>query len=41
MITFSDLNNPVNQGAGKIQDTNGDGIITGADVLASTSSAAG
>ena len=36
-ITFTDLNNPVNQGAGKIEDTNGDGIITGADVLASTS----
>ena len=37
VITFTDLNNPANQGAGKIEDTNGDGIITGADVLASTS----
>ncbi len=37
VITFTDLNNPVNQGAGKIEDTNGDGIISGADVLASTS----
>ena len=37
VITFTDLNNPVNQGPGKIEDTNGDGIITGADVLASTS----
>ncbi len=37
VITFTDLNSPANQGAGKIQDTNGDGIITGADVLASTS----
>ncbi len=36
-ITFNDLNNSVNQGSGKIEDTNGDGIITGADVLASTS----
>jgi subtilisin family serine protease len=37
VITFSDLNNPINQGSGKIVDTNGDGIITGGDVLASTS----
>ncbi len=37
VITFNDLNNPVNQGAGKIEDTNGDGLITGADVLAPTS----
>ena len=37
VITFTDLNNPVNQGAGKIVDTNGDGIITAADLLASTS----
>ena len=37
VITFTDLNNSVNQGPGKIEDTNGDGIITGADVLASTS----
>ncbi len=36
-ITFTDLNNPINQGLGKIEDTNGDGFITGADVLASTS----
>ena len=36
-IKFADLNNPVNQGVGKIEDTNKDGIITGADVLASTS----
>ena len=35
-ITFTDLNNSVNQGAGKIEDTNNDGIISGADVLAST-----
>jgi hypothetical protein len=35
-ITFSDLNNSVNQGSGKIVDTNHDGVITGADVLAST-----
>ena len=37
VITFTDLNNPTNQGAGKIVDTNGDGIITAADLLASTS----
>src|SRR5271157_81523 len=37
VITFSDLNNAVNQGAGKIVDTNGDGIITATDVLAATS----
>ena len=36
-VTFTDLNNLVNQGPGLIEDTNGDGIITGADVLASTS----
>ena len=29
VITFTDLNNAVNQGPGKIEDTNGDGIITG------------
>ena len=29
VITFTDLNNPVNQGSGKITDTNGVGIITG------------
>ena len=33
-ITFSDLNSTVNQGAGKIVDTDGDGVITGADVIA-------
>jgi subtilisin family serine protease len=37
VITFSDLNNAVNQGAGKIQDKSGDGLITGADVLAASS----
>ena len=37
VITFTDLNNPVNQGPGKIVDTNGDGVITAADVLAPTS----
>ena len=37
VITFTDLNNSVNQGAGKIVDTNGDGIITATDVLAATS----
>jgi subtilisin family serine protease len=36
-FTFSDLNNAVNQGSGKIVDTNNDGVITGTDVLASTS----
>jgi subtilisin family serine protease len=34
VITFADLNNPVNQGPGKITDQNGDGIITAADILA-------
>ena len=37
IISFGDLNNPVNQGPGKIVDTNGDGVITGADVIAPTS----
>ena len=37
VITFTDLNNSVNQGTGKIVDTNGDGIITATDLLASTS----
>jgi subtilisin family serine protease len=38
LITFSDLDNPDNQGPGKIVDTtNSDGIITGADLLAPTS----
>ncbi len=41
-ITFSDLNAvvngvTVNQGPGKIVDTNGDGIITATDLIASTS----
>ena len=41
-ITFTDLNAvvngvKVNQGPGKIQDTNGDGIITATDLLAPTS----
>ncbi len=34
VITFVDLNNPVNRGAGKITDLNGDGLITAADILA-------
>jgi subtilisin family serine protease len=38
LITFSDLNNPVNQGPGKIIDTNSDGVITATDVLAPLSS---
>jgi subtilisin family serine protease len=33
LITFYDLNNPVNQGVGKITDLNGDGRIDAADVL--------
>ena len=36
VITLTDLNNSVNQGAGKIVDTNGDGLITATDLLAST-----
>lgn len=32
-ITFADLNNPVNQGPGKITDLNGDGRIDAADIL--------
>ncbi len=32
-ITFRDLNNPVNQGAGKIQDWNNNGRIDGGDLL--------
>ena len=35
VITFADLNNSVNEGAGRIIDTNGDGIITATDLLAS------
>jgi hypothetical protein len=34
LITFYDLNNPINQGVGKIMDVNGDGRITGTDLLA-------
>ncbi|MGE3819523.1 MAG: S8 family serine peptidase [Isosphaeraceae bacterium] len=34
LITFWDLNEPINQGVGKIQDVNGDGRITGTDLLA-------
>jgi subtilisin family serine protease len=34
LITFRDLNNPINQGAGKITDVNGDGRIDAADILA-------
>jgi serine protease len=37
-ITFLDLNNAVNQGPGKIVDTDGDGVITGADAIAPTAS---
>ena len=34
LITFYDLNNPVNQGVGKITDVNKDGRIDAADILA-------
>jgi subtilisin family serine protease len=34
IISFVDLNNPINQGAGKITDVNGDGRIDAADILA-------
>src|SRR5262249_20821061 len=34
LITFWDLNSPVNQGPFKITDQNGDGRITAADILA-------
>ena len=34
LITFWDLNDPVNQGPGKITDVNGDGRIDAADILA-------
>ena len=34
IITFRDLNNPINQGPGKITDVNGDGVIDAADILA-------
>jgi subtilisin family serine protease len=37
-ITFFDLNNTVNQGTGKIIDTDGDGVISGADAIAPTAS---
>jgi len=33
LITFHDLNNPINQGVGKITDVNGDGRIDAADIL--------
>jgi subtilisin family serine protease len=33
LITFYDLNDPRNQGVGKITDLNGDGLIGGADIL--------
>jgi subtilisin family serine protease len=33
-ISFADLNNPINQGVGKITDVNGDGRIDAADILA-------
>lgn len=33
LITFRDLNNAVNQGAGKITDLNGNGYIDGGDIL--------
>jgi subtilisin family serine protease len=38
LITFADLNQPVNQGAGKIVDVNKDGRIDGGDVIAAASS---
>jgi subtilisin family serine protease len=34
LITFYDLNNPSNQGVGKVNDTNGDGHIDATDLLA-------
>jgi subtilisin family serine protease len=34
LITFHDLNDPANQGSGKITDLNGDGRIDGSDILA-------
>src|SRR5205085_7384784 len=34
LITFTDLNDPRDQGPGKITDQNGDGRITAADLLA-------
>jgi subtilisin family serine protease len=34
IITFRDLNNPINQGPGKITDVNGDGRIDASDILA-------
>jgi len=33
-ISWRDLNNPINQGPGKITDVNGDGVIDAADILA-------
>src|SRR5262249_33643162 len=37
IITFRDLNNPINQGPGKITDLNGNGYIDGGDLLFPTS----
>src|SRR5262249_34898549 len=37
LITFRDLNNGVNQGAGKITDLNADGYIDAGDILKPTS----
>jgi subtilisin family serine protease len=34
LITFHDLNNPINQGPGKITDINGDGRMDAEDILA-------
>ncbi len=34
IISFRDLNNPINQGLGKITDVNGDGRIDAGDILA-------
>lgn len=36
LITFRDLNDPLNQGSGKITDLNGNGYIDGRDLLYST-----
>ena len=37
-ITFWDLNNPVNQGAGKITDLTGNGVIDAGDILTAAAS---
>jgi subtilisin family serine protease/subtilisin-like proprotein convertase family protein len=34
LITFKDLNDPINQGPGRITDINHDGLIDGSDILA-------